>query len=143
MVLEVLETKDTKGLISDAAHKRHLLMYHDKRFQTDHEFCLIAFNHEQIKDAMTGAFLLTEKNNFDSVAERLVNLDPDVLKAISRHMVDGKRICPESDQEKACFDILKDVDHVGVISMDLSLTNDTCAMQYGHSHVSNMHHHGT
>ena len=102
-----------KGLMSDAAHKRHLLMYHDKRFQTDHEFCLIAFNHEQIKDATTGGFLMTEKNSFDSVAERLVNIDPEVLKGISRRMVNGEKIYPDTDQEKACFDILKDVDHVG------------------------------
>ena len=102
-----------KGRISDAAHKKHLLMYHDKRFQTDHEFCLIAFNHEQIKDATTGGFLMTEKNNFESVAERLVNINPEVLKGISRRMADGERVYPESEQEKACFDILKDVDHVG------------------------------
>ena len=50
-------------------------MYHDKQFQTDHEFCLIAFNHEQIKDANTGGFLMTEKNSFDNVAEQLVNID--------------------------------------------------------------------
>ena len=88
-------------------------MYHDKQFQTDHEFCLIAFNHEQIKDATTGGFLMTEKNSSDSVAEQLVNIDPEVLKGISKHMVNGEKIHPESDQEKACFDILKDVDHAG------------------------------
>ena len=26
-------------------------------------------NHEQFKDATTGGFLMTEKNNFDSIAE--------------------------------------------------------------------------
>ena len=57
-----------EGLMSDAAHKRYLLMYHDKRFQTDHEFCLMAFNNEKIKDATTGGFLMTEKNSFVSMA---------------------------------------------------------------------------
>lgn len=28
-------------------------------------------------------------------------------------MPDSKRVIPTSDEEKACFDILKDVDHVG------------------------------
>ena len=56
---------------------------------------------------------MTEKNSFDSVAERLVNIDPEVLKGISRRMVNGEKIYPDTDQEKACFDILKDVDHVG------------------------------
>ena len=102
-----------KGTMSDAAHKRHLLMYHDKRFQMDHEFCLIAFNHEQIKDATTSGFLMTERNNFDNVAERLVNVDTDVLKDISKRMAEGEKINPQSDEERACFDILKDVDHVG------------------------------
>ena len=41
----------TMTLISDAAH---LLMYYDKHFQTDHEFCVIVFDHEQIKDATAG-----------------------------------------------------------------------------------------
>src|SRR5262249_48664257 len=40
--------------LSDAAHKRHLLMYHDKRFQLDVLFPFIAFSHEQIKNATTG-----------------------------------------------------------------------------------------
>lgn len=111
-----------KGRMSDAAHKRHLLMYHDKRFQTDHEFCLIAFNHEQIKDATTGGFLMTEKHNFHSVADRLVNIDPEELKTISKRMVDGEKINPVTDGEKACFDILKDVDHVGG-HVDGSITN--------------------
>ena len=73
---------------------------------------------------------MTEKNKFDSVAEQLVNLDPDVLKGISRWMVDGKRICPESDQEKVCFDILKDVDHVGG-HVNGSITNK----QYMHNEI--------
>ena len=92
-----------KGTISDAAHKRHLLMYHDKIFQMDHEFCLIASNHEQIKDAPTGGFLMTERNNFDNVAERLVNVDTDVLKDISKHMAEGEKINPQSDEEIPCW----------------------------------------
>ncbi|EPQ51298.1 hypothetical protein GLOTRDRAFT_49318 [Gloeophyllum trabeum ATCC 11539] len=35
--------------ISELAHKQHLLMYHDKRFQLDEYFPIIAFNHEQNK----------------------------------------------------------------------------------------------
>ena len=35
-----------KKKISEAEHKRHLLMYHDKRFQTDLYFPIVAFNHE-------------------------------------------------------------------------------------------------
>ena len=34
--------------VSDAVRKRNLLMYHDKRFQHDQYFSLIAVNHEQV-----------------------------------------------------------------------------------------------
>lgn len=102
-----------KGKLSDAAHKRHLLMYHDKRFQRDHEFCLIAFNHEQIKDSTTGGYLMTEKANFDDVATRLLRVNTSVLKDLSRRLGSGERVKPESEEEKACYGILKDIDHVG------------------------------
>ena len=36
-----------------------------------------------------------------------------VLKDISKCMAEGEKINPQSDKERACFDILKDVDHVG------------------------------
>ena len=47
------------------AHKQHLLMYYDKRFQLDPHFPLIAFNHEQIKESTTAGYLLAEKSNFE------------------------------------------------------------------------------
>jgi hypothetical protein len=40
-------------------------MYHDKRFQKDAHFPLIAFNHEQIKESTTGGYLLAKKPKFD------------------------------------------------------------------------------
>ena len=48
MVWVALGMKGKKKRLSDAEHKRHLLMYHDKCFQKDSHFPLIAFNHEQI-----------------------------------------------------------------------------------------------
>ncbi|KAF8646165.1 hypothetical protein AX16_007370 [Volvariella volvacea WC 439] len=35
--------------LSDKEHKRHLLMYHDKRFQADLQFPFVVFSHQQIK----------------------------------------------------------------------------------------------
>jgi hypothetical protein len=55
------------GCISDIAYKRHLLMYHDKWFQKDAHFPLIAFNHEQIKESTSGGYLLAEKPKFDDI----------------------------------------------------------------------------
>ena len=46
--------------ISEAEHKKMLLMYYDKHFQTDYYFPMIAFNQEQIKKGTTGSFLLAK-----------------------------------------------------------------------------------
>jgi len=85
---------------------------------------------------------MTEKYNFDSVAERLANIDQEVLKEISRCMADGEKAKPMSKQEKACFDILEDVDHIGS-HVNGSITNKHyMPMQSGCFCASNMHHHG-
>ena len=56
-----------KHRLSDVEHKRHLLMYHDKRFQRDPHFPLIAFNHEQIKDSTKAGFILAKQKSFDNI----------------------------------------------------------------------------
>jgi hypothetical protein len=52
-----------KYRLSDEEHKRHLLMYHDKCFQKDPHFPLIAFNHEQIKDSTKAGFILAKQSH--------------------------------------------------------------------------------
>jgi len=44
--------------------------------------------------------------------DRLLNLDQSVLTTIIEKMAQGEHIKPESDAEKACFQIIKDLDHV-------------------------------
>ncbi|KDR76077.1 hypothetical protein GALMADRAFT_50312, partial [Galerina marginata CBS 339.88] len=68
-----------KRKLSERAHKRHLLMFHDKRFQNDVHFPIVAFNHKQMKSAITGSFLASKRGNFESVADRLSKLNPHTL----------------------------------------------------------------
>ncbi len=63
------------SILSDKAHKRWLLMYHDKRFQTDIGFPFVAFSHEQVKTSTTGGFLLADKNKFFDISERIHRID--------------------------------------------------------------------
>ncbi|EKM49195.1 uncharacterized protein PHACADRAFT_51079, partial [Phanerochaete carnosa HHB-10118-sp] len=65
--------------VSETLHKKYLLMYHDKRFQMNSYFPLIAFNYEQIKKATTRGFLLANKDNFDQISTRLLNTKDSVL----------------------------------------------------------------
>ncbi|EDQ98781.1 uncharacterized protein LACBIDRAFT_296188 [Laccaria bicolor S238N-H82] len=52
----------------------------------DPHFPLIAFNHEQIQQSTTGGYLTTKKSSFDSVTERLLNLDMQVISSINKRL---------------------------------------------------------
>ncbi|KDR74176.1 hypothetical protein GALMADRAFT_19731, partial [Galerina marginata CBS 339.88] len=88
-------------------------MYYDKRFQLDPHFPLIAFNHEQIKESTSAGYLLAAKPKFDNISKRLLDIDINVLTELIKRMEDGERVSPESDEEKLCFQLIKDLDHVG------------------------------
>ncbi|KAJ7114871.1 hypothetical protein C8R44DRAFT_832893 [Mycena epipterygia] len=87
----------------DLTRKRCLLMYHDKRFQMDTYFPMIAFNHEQLKAASTGSFLLAKRAKFDGIARRLSAVNPEVAGQIADRLSAGEHLC---------FDLIKDLDGV-------------------------------
>ncbi|KAF9563131.1 hypothetical protein CPC08DRAFT_615691, partial [Agrocybe pediades] len=65
--------------MSESEHKKLLLMYHDKRFQTDTYFPMIAFNQEQVKKGATGSYLLAKRQKWGEISDRLLKVNPDVL----------------------------------------------------------------
>lgn len=102
-----------QGPLSTIAHKRHLLMYHDKRFQMDPGFALIALNHEQIQESTTGGYLTAEKAYFSEVTDRLHNIDLNVLSDISTRLSQNVRVKPETEAEKLCYKVMSDLESVG------------------------------
>lgn len=98
--------------LSAKAHKRNLLMYHDKRFQTDTEFPFVAFSHEQVKAATSGGYLAVNKNNFNDIADRLLSVNQSVLEDIGKRMAAGEVVKPKTDDEKLCFQVVNDLDTV-------------------------------
>jgi hypothetical protein len=101
-----------QGPLSSISHKHHLLMYHDKRFQTDPAFALIAFNHEQIKESTLGGYLTADKAYFSEVANRLHNIDLNVLTDISTRLSQNIQVKPETEAEKSCYKLMSDLDVV-------------------------------
>jgi hypothetical protein len=98
--------------LSEAAHKKFLLMYHDKRFQTDVYFPFVAFSHSQIKASTSGAFLLADKKKFHDISNRLLGLNQSVLADVAKKMSEGQNVKPETQEEKDCFQVIRDLDHV-------------------------------
>ncbi|PPQ73676.1 hypothetical protein CVT25_005487, partial [Psilocybe cyanescens] len=88
-------------------------MYHDKRFQHDLYFPIIAFNHEQLKGGITGSFLVAKRRNFAEISRRLVTLDKSVLHDVTTRLANGDHVKPSNEHETACFKILEDLDHIG------------------------------
>ena len=98
--------------LSEKLHKRHLLMYHDKRFQRDVCFPFVAFSHQQVKASTTGGFLLAETQKFDEITNRLLNVNQDVLENIAKRMSNGEIVKPSTEDERACFQLIRDLDHI-------------------------------
>ncbi|TFK50561.1 hypothetical protein OE88DRAFT_1602473, partial [Heliocybe sulcata] len=97
-------------------------MYFDKRFQMDQYFPIIAFNQEQIKSSTSGGFLLAERRSFDDITDRLLSIDKSTLSDLSQRLSKGERVQPNTDEEKACFQLLNDLDLIGN-HVDGSVTN--------------------
>ncbi|KAI5885439.1 uncharacterized protein SCHCODRAFT_02465160, partial [Schizophyllum commune H4-8] len=68
-----------EGSISAKVHKAHLLLYHDKRFQDDLYFPMIAFNHEQIAASSTASNIMVKRADFPRVIDKLATLNLHVL----------------------------------------------------------------
>jgi hypothetical protein len=98
--------------ISDAKHKKLLLLYHDKRFQKDPFYPLVAFNQEQIKQCTTGGYLVTERHYFNDISQRLLHVNMDVLTDLSARLSKGERFKPETNEEKDCYQLISDLDHI-------------------------------
>ena len=107
--------------ISDSVRKDNWLMYYDKRFQHDEVFSIVAFNHQQIKNSRDGGYLLTLKNNFSDVAQRLARIKVSMLDDLISRSMTG-HVVPENDSERDCFRLLTDVDYVAT-HVDGSVTN--------------------
>ena len=102
-----------KRKVSEAEHKKSLLMYHDKHFQTDQYFPIVAFNHEQMKAGITESFLLAKRQKFSEISQRLMSLDNFILSGLIKRLTDGEHVRAETEKEKECFAVLDDLDHVG------------------------------
>ena len=100
--------------LNDENHLKHLLIYQDKRFQTDDHFVLVAFHHLQVKNAALASFLVTERTGFPIMADRLLSVDLDVLRALVARLERGPVSANNlSLAEKSCLDLLKDLDVIG------------------------------
>ena len=75
--------------VSEQKRKEQLLMYHDKRFQLEPLFPLVALNHEQIKSSTSAGYLLADKNKFHDVAKRLMTINERVLSSLIERMKHG------------------------------------------------------
>ena len=83
-----------------------------------------------MKQSSTQSFLLVDQAWFQYITERLSNLDQNVLANITEKLSNSEHFVPESDSEKACFQVLHDLDHVaGRVQL---LAKNICVMKFGH-----------
>ncbi|KAJ7831944.1 hypothetical protein B0H14DRAFT_3087820 [Mycena olivaceomarginata] len=100
--------------------KKSLLMYHDKRFQEDTYFPMIAFNHEQMQASSLGSKLLAKRS-----------INPEVAGNIADRMAQGERVQPQMQAEKICVDLLKDLDGAAYKGNGSITSKKSCEMKFG------------
>ncbi|KAF8572731.1 hypothetical protein K439DRAFT_1277407, partial [Ramaria rubella] len=98
--------------VPDKLHLKHLMLFHDKRFQTDPDFPLVAFDHRQIKDSSTGSFLLADRIHFDGIVDCLLSISIPVLTSMISQMKNNEIVKAVTVEEKACYQLINDLDHV-------------------------------
>ena len=97
---------------SHTEQKRHLLMYHDKRFQVDVNFPFVAFSHEQMMANTTQSFLLVDQRRFEDISNRLMRINWTTLNDLTKRLEDGEHVSNQTDSEKQCFQLLHDLDAI-------------------------------
>ena len=98
--------------LSHKEHKHHLLMYHNKRFQTDINFPFVAFSHKQIMANLTQSFLLADQTRFGDISDRLMNVDWTTLNNLTTQLEAGEHVDTQTDTERQCFQLIRDLDAV-------------------------------
>ncbi|KAH7870971.1 uncharacterized protein C8R40DRAFT_1055839 [Lentinula edodes] len=76
-------TRLSLSKLSDEKHKSLLMMYHDKRFQTDLSFPFIAFSHEQVKAGTTQSYIVANSKKFDNIASQMLSIDKQTLEDLA------------------------------------------------------------
>ncbi len=97
--------------VTEERRKQQLLMYHDKCFQLEPLFPLVALNHEQMKKSTTSGYILADKSKFKDIADHLLNINAETLTDIVQKLKTGP-VKPETEKEGACFKVLNDLDYV-------------------------------
>ncbi|EJD54883.1 hypothetical protein AURDEDRAFT_133193 [Auricularia subglabra TFB-10046 SS5] len=87
-------------------------MYHDKRFQLDSEFALIAFNQEQILAGSKAGVFLSSKRKFQRLADMLGSIDESVFGELANKLQSDPHWKPRTEVESKCFKILGELDMV-------------------------------
>ena len=75
-------------------------MYYNTWFQKDPHFPIIAFNHEQMEESTTAGYLTKWKES------------PSMVSQTGSWMIEGEKVKPETGDEKLCFKLINELDHV-------------------------------
>jgi len=117
--------------VSDKARKKSLLMYHDKRFQLEPMFPLVAINHEQIKGSTTGGYLLAKKSTSQQFQSACLKLNRSVMSDLLERLSSGESVSQSLIWRKSAFRLSMIWIMLHTMCRDPEQTGNTCAMRSG------------
>ena len=65
-----------------------------------------------MKESTISGYLTTERKYFHDIADRLMNVNLEVLSDLTKRMTKEERVKPVTEEESLCFKLINDLDHV-------------------------------
>ena len=90
-------------------HVKHMLALADRRFQRHYSFMFVAFNVNQRRKLLLHTSLRVNRNNFDSWAQRFVNVSTVAINSPTSRASTGIQPIPASDEERLVCELMKEV----------------------------------
>ncbi|KAF8590722.1 hypothetical protein K439DRAFT_1329061, partial [Ramaria rubella] len=88
--------------VPEKVHQKHLMLYHDKRFQTDPDFPWLHLIIDKSK-ILQWSFLLADRVHFDDIVGHLLSISIPVLTSMTNQMKNDEMVMAVTEDEKACY----------------------------------------
>jgi hypothetical protein len=90
-------------------HGKHMLALTDRRFQEHYSFMFVVFNVIQWRKLLLHTSLCVKWSNFDSWAQRFVNISMEAVKALSDRATTGRQPMATTDEERTVLELMREV----------------------------------
>jgi hypothetical protein len=106
------EDKSRPTALSFKEQAQYYFNISDRAFRYHFSYIFVALNMLQRRLAHLHTYFTVKKNNFDSIARKLVAVSPDILNDLAKHLEQEKQLSDLSTGQKDALELLKKVNTI-------------------------------